>query len=1118
MPPAAAPAKPYGANMTIYLERTTGTEPGQVEAFDLERVRVGRNPDNDLTFDPEKEPQVGRYHAEIYREGGQHFVKDLQSRNGTFVGGQRVERPTPIADGDVIQFAAGGPRVRFSTRPPGATVAGVVPAQREPSAAEPRPDAPPWRRSVGVLGAAAAVAAVIGTVVGYAWSSWWAFSAGLVGAAAVQSVGLLLWSSWWTPRRQRAEARAAADEAVAGPAATDTMRDLVERWAEGVNGLRRSNLQQRGEDAVYALPWFLLLGERGSGRSATVRAARPLPSSAGARRELGPTRTCDWWFFEKCVVLDVTGRYVSHAHEHVDGAEWRKLLDLLRRTRRRAPIDGVIVTVPADALVGRPSERLQAAAGQVRRRLDEMGRELGIAFPVYLLVTKLDVLAGSVEFFDGLPDTAYEQAMGVMNDDIESRGEGGVFTDRAVRVVSARLDALRRSRLNEIEVATVDASRELFLFAEEFTSLGRPLRTFADTLFRRNPYHATPPLRGVFFTTVAQDRAVISRVGERLGLPRIQAPRQATTRPFFARHLFTQILPEERGLVQRTAQWHERYHTAQLAGILAASALALALLLAFTLSFVRNAQALGRLRTDGCRPAVAASTLGPRLAQLEDCREAIESLAPPSAWARLSLNFGLRHTDEVAMALRDRYLDAAWRDVLGPLEARVDGKLAPGPEAPVYVGALLERIDLLGRCRQERACPGAAAWVAPRYAAMLSRELAVTETSEPVSARLVRTQAAFLQWQRDPATLDRMRGADAERVARWIRMGGLRAEWILASASTGFPAVRVKDFWGAEGTVQVDGAYTARAWKEAIQPLLVGLRAIPADQSETAAVLTRFEADYRHEGLRRWEAFLAAFRDGERLTGGRRAGREFAAWVVAPESPYRRVVDAAAANVSPLVPGPNADAPAWARTLQRHAALRAKLAEVATLSPEEQKASASLAAYNEAVDQLRAEVATPDKAYRSALRGFEEGEPNPGSAHPVPKALWNLRTLRGSLGADQGDDRIFWLLLSRPVELGWRVILDQAGVHLQQQWEAIWPELAAPETPAAQRAGRVIGFVNDKLAGFLERRGDRYAPRTLFNEGMPFTGAFLDYLARARLFSPDASGRSEPPRQIATVP
>lgn len=1116
--------------MTIYVEyldHAADTDKQRVEVFDLERVRVGRNPDNDLKFDPAKETQVGRYHAEIYREGGQFFVKDLQSRNGTFVGGKRIERPTLVSEGDVIQFAAGGPKVRFSTHSPGSTVARIAPTtngQNGQSPAEPKPEEWTWRRTVIVLGIAVAGAVVAAALVGYVWSSWWAFFAGLVVTAIVESIGLLGWS-WWRTRRHRAEASEAAQETAGMPTDTENLRHLAESWAEGVNGLRRSNLQQRGEDAVYALPWFLVLGEEGSGRSATVSAARPLPSSAAAHREPGSTRTCDWWFFEKCVVLDVSGRYVSHADEQVDAAEWQKLLGLLRRTRRREPLDGVVVTVTAEALAGRSSERLQADAGQLRRRLDEMARDLGISFPVYLLVTKLDAVAGFVEFFERLPEAAYDQAMGVMNVEVNGHSDAGAFVDRAIRMIRTRLEAVRRTWLNDGEVATTAGSRELFLFAEEFKLFHAPLRTFVDTLLRRNPYHQTPTLRGIFFTSVAQDRGTISRVAERMGLNGPRGRREAAARPLFARHIFAEVLPEERGLVRRTVQWYERYHTKQLAGILAASALGLALLLAFTLSFVRNTQALGRLQIDGCRPGVTASAPSARLAQLDDCREAIASLTPQSRWASLSLNFGLRHTGEVEMALRDRYLEAAWRDVIGPLEARIDNKLTPGPEAPIYVGALLERIDLLGRCRQG-ACPDAAEWVAPRYAAMLSRELAAADASDPVIARLVRTHAAFLRWQRDPATLDRMRGADSERVARWMRMGGLRADWILASASTAYAAVRMKDFWAAEGPVQVDGAYTARAWKEALQPLVAGLRGIPSEQGATMGALTKFETEYRREGLRRWEVFLAAFPEGERLSGGRRLGRELAAWVVASESPYRRIVDVAAANVTPLIADSSPDVPAWARTLQRYATLRGRLGEPgktsadeqkAQLKPGEREAAAYLTAYNEALDQIRAEVATPEKAYRSALKGFEEGEANARSTHPVQKALWSLRNLRGVLGLAQGDDRIFWLLLLRPAELGWRVILDQAGVHLQQQWEAIWPELATPETPAAQRASRVLGFANERLGGFLERRGDRYAPRMLFNEGVQFNGAFLDYLARARLFSPEGSGRSEPPRQIVTV-
>src|SRR6266849_2956392 len=116
--------------MAIYLEHVNGVDQDKVELFESDRVRVGRSPDNDLRFDGDDARQVSRYHAEIYRDGEQYFVKDLQSRNGTFVGGRRIDQPTQLNDGDSVQFAAGGPTLRFSTQPAASPARGLVPPPR----------------------------------------------------------------------------------------------------------------------------------------------------------------------------------------------------------------------------------------------------------------------------------------------------------------------------------------------------------------------------------------------------------------------------------------------------------------------------------------------------------------------------------------------------------------------------------------------------------------------------------------------------------------------------------------------------------------------------------------------------------------------------------------------------------------------------------------------------------------------------------------------------------------------------------------------------------------------------------------------------------------------------
>ena len=60
---------------------------------------LGRDPDARMIIDA---PDVSRQHARITIRGDDASIEDLGSKNGTFVGGKRIEEPTPLRDGDEI--------------------------------------------------------------------------------------------------------------------------------------------------------------------------------------------------------------------------------------------------------------------------------------------------------------------------------------------------------------------------------------------------------------------------------------------------------------------------------------------------------------------------------------------------------------------------------------------------------------------------------------------------------------------------------------------------------------------------------------------------------------------------------------------------------------------------------------------------------------------------------------------------------------------------------------------------------------------------------------------------------------------------------------------------------
>ncbi|HTF93964.1 MAG TPA: type VI secretion protein IcmF/TssM N-terminal domain-containing protein [Verrucomicrobiae bacterium] len=1117
--------------MPFQLRHIEGSKAGALDTFDQDRIRIGRQPDNDLTFDPQKDASVSGYHAEIYRDGDAVFLQDLQSRNGTFVNGRKIDQPVLLKDGDVVQFSARGPKVSFLTGDASAEGKTAVFESQEltPKDAE-QPKPPPlWRRILpGALVALTVIVLFgVGWFLGVSWSSL------LLVAAAALLVGgclFLLWRLWKRRAASREQQRVEREErdASAGRVDRDNVEDLKQKWTEVVRKLRSSNLQRGGEDSIYALPWFLVLGESGSGKTAFIKEGGPL-SSIVSRMQTALTRNCDWWFFDKAVLLDTAGRYAFQSKNDGSAGEWHELLKLLKSQRRKEPINGAIVVLPSNALGSKPVERLKDEAAQLRQRLDEMVHQLGIRFPVYLVISKCDLLAGFNEFFESLPESEKAQAMGFVNSDPVNAGASG-FPQRAFRTIYERAARLQVASLAEVD--RDDAARRLFIFPAELKTLQEPLKVFLDVLFRPSPYQDPPFFRGIFFATSRQDAAPTSRLARILGLQYSKREWAAPSRDLFSRDLFSVILPNDRGMVRRTALWRESYQLARMAGLVITATAALILCGLFTLSFTSNKRLLSRLDVAPCvGPALAASArpISDAVRVLDNCRENIDGLNPKSFWRRLALNFGLRQTRRISLALEDRFSKAFRARALDPLDARIDQKLAAGPEATLLVGAILQRSFLLAKCQDQGGCPDAKTWERPNYRVLLALEEPNLKDGDFSVDRLRDTHEAYLLWQKDPKIFADLRAKDYDRIRRWLSSGGLREEWILESTKGLFPPVQVRDFWGMDLPGQpVDSAYTARAWREGISPLLSGLQKMASDAADVGTAVKRFEASYKAQGVREWGRFLAEFPEAEKTVISRGMNRDLELKILSPESPYHRVLDSAASNLETMI-GTNQDLPAWMTTLRQYGALKKKLLEAqkagkpaadAKAQGKEAEAQAYFSAYFESLGQLRGELSTTEKSFRSTQKTFEEGEPSAKASQPVLRALWNLNTLRGTIGFPQDEDRVIWVLLGRPVAIAWRAMLAEAGQYLQQQWEGLLLEMI--DLPPGPKGAKIISFVNGSASAFLERRGGRYVPRRLLDQNVPFTGEFTQYLLRLRPENlqsgmADTAALPDPPRRIVRV-
>src|SRR6266542_2602568 len=95
--------------MTELLVHRRGPLEGKKDKFDEDVIRIGRKDDNHVVL---AEKVVSSYHAEIRRRGESYTLVDLESTNGTFVNGERVQK-APLKDRDKVEIGENGPVFEF---------------------------------------------------------------------------------------------------------------------------------------------------------------------------------------------------------------------------------------------------------------------------------------------------------------------------------------------------------------------------------------------------------------------------------------------------------------------------------------------------------------------------------------------------------------------------------------------------------------------------------------------------------------------------------------------------------------------------------------------------------------------------------------------------------------------------------------------------------------------------------------------------------------------------------------------------------------------------------------------------------------------------------------------
>jgi type VI secretion system protein ImpL len=297
------------------------------------------------------------------------------------------------------------------------------------------------------------------------------------------------------------------------------------------------------------LPWFLIIGPAGSGKSALMNNSQIsyIPKSRVAPESLDDIANNgarEWWLTQDAVLLEGPKNYLSAAPDN----SWQNLFT--RKWRGKNTLSGVIVTLPLPELIELSTRNRLIV--HLKNRIHELKEKFGADLPFYFTLTKCDLLPGFLDFFAHSGTDELGQAWGISLP----------AHTPLVETFTSRFNALIK-RLNKQLIWRLHQERGTYerVFIKDFPlQIERLKEILVDVLQILTLSGNTFSLLGVYLTSgvqqsapeTARERALDSNV------PALQIMRvpMMPSRSYFVRQFLLQGLSTPYGRTQKI--WQQR--------------------------------------------------------------------------------------------------------------------------------------------------------------------------------------------------------------------------------------------------------------------------------------------------------------------------------------------------------------------------------------------------------------------------------------------------------------------------------------------------------------------------------------------------------------------------------
>jgi type VI secretion system protein ImpL len=336
-----------------------------------------------------------------------------------------------------------------------------------------------------------------------------------------------------------------------------TSNPFVYEIASAASALERARPELASD--AYALPWYLVIGEPGSGRTTAIKSMQlTWPHGDGPITIGTPQQYATYWLAAEAVFIEPELNVLGVRREPHG---LKGLCDQIRTKRPREPVDGILFIMSLADLIDLEERALEDYANRLRRYLVEVGQSFKADVPVYVVVTRYDTVWGFGEVFQWTPERKREEPWGFVL-------PGDTPSQKAIEAINKELDGVAaRFEAHCLEKLSSEDPPEnrtrAFQHLAELRVVMAKLRQFFGIVAMANNFERAPWIRALTIGSAVPGsgdrlRAGIARFAnmglaiDPLSMPRSQRPGGLPIHAFMR----DVVLPEK-DIVPTKVRWRD---------------------------------------------------------------------------------------------------------------------------------------------------------------------------------------------------------------------------------------------------------------------------------------------------------------------------------------------------------------------------------------------------------------------------------------------------------------------------------------------------------------------------------------------------------------------------------